>query len=276
MTKLNALFIGNCQNKGLIHYLSHSEEFVNTFNVKSYANWELIQNKESLPVIDIKNSDLFIFQPLPSVHGCYSTDPSVASSIGYFVKPSCTKISYPYVYCSSLWPIVQAAMKENRWFGGQVIDKLIKNGCNKNDIVQLFLDNKIDWEYESRFDESLSILKNKETLTDIKISDYIEQNIKSNILFLIPQHPTSIIFLELSNKILDKLNMKLLDISIVKTINDANLPDSTYELSTNMFPMHTSITNNGGFDYVVNYTDKSREFYLKRINDYINLNYKLK
>ena len=273
MSKLNALFIGNCQNKGLIHYLSHSEEFVNTFNIKSYANWELIDNKESLPVVEIRNSDLFIFQPLPPVHGCYSTDPSVVNSIGYFVKPSCKKISYPYVYCSSLWPIVQAAMRENRWFGGQSIDKLIKSGCTKQDIFQLFLDNKIDWEYESRFNETLTILKNKETLTDIKISDYIEQNIKTDILFLMPQHPTSIVFLELSNRILDKLNMKPLNRSIIKTVNDANLPDSTYELPTNTFPMHKSIANNGGFEYVVNYAYESDSFYLKRIEDYITLNH---
>lgn len=273
MSKLNALFIGNCQNNGLIKYLSQSEEFQNTFNIKSYANWELIENKESVPVLDIKQSDLFIFQPLAPVHGCYSTDPSVKDSIGYFVKPSCIKISYPYVYCSSLWPLIQAAMKENRWFGGQAIDKLIKSGCNTQDIFQLFLDNKIDWEYETRFKETLEILQNKETLTDLKISQYIKDNIDKEMLFLMPQHPTSIIFLELSNKILAQLNMKLIDKSIIKTINDANLPDSTYELSTNTFPMHRSIANNGRFEYVSNYSDKSDDFYLKRIEDYINLNY---
>lgn len=276
MSKLEALFIGNCQNNGLIQYLSLSEEFSKTYNIKQYANWELIDNNDSIPVNDIKNADLFIYQPLPPIHGCYSTDPTVENSIGYFVKNSCKKISYPYVYCSSLWPLIQAGYNDDRWFGGQVIDKLTSQGLEFKDVADLYFNNKIDWDYETRFIESMSILKNKEKLTDLKISDFIENNVKKIPLFLIPQHPTSVIFYELSNRILDNLGMQRVDISVIDTINDAGLPDSTYGDCTSgkihdlgMFPMHDSLIKDNEFIYVKNYNEKSIDFYIERIKDYM-------
>jgi hypothetical protein len=268
-----ALFIGNCHNNGLIHFLSFSKEFTHNFTIKQYANWELIESGDSIPVNDIKSADLFIHQPLPPVHGCYSTDPSVENSIGSFVKESCLKISYPYVYCSSLWPIVQAAAGENRWFGNKVIDDLILNGLSESEILEKFENNQIDWNYKNRFNETINILKEKEKVTDLKISDFIIENIQNQILFLIPQHPTSIIFLELTNQIMKKMNMNSLDNSIIKTINDANLPDSTYGIPDGIFPMDESIVENDNFSYSVNYSKMSKQFYSKRIKDYIKMNY---
>lgn len=273
MNKLNALFIGNCQNGGVIHYLLKSKEFSQTYETKIYANWELIANKSSIPMFDVESADLFVYQPLRPVHGCYSTDPNVYGSIGYYVKNSCIKISFPYVYSSAMWPIVQAKEYENRWWGGEVIDELVSQKINHDQIISLFLENKIDWRYKERFEKSINILKQKETITDINVSEFIEKKIKDDLLFLIPHHPTSIIFFYIANQILEKLDMEKLPENVIESINDVKLEDTTYRSSTCMFPLHKSSIMEYNLNYGKEYLENSDNFYIQRIKTYLEMNH---
>jgi hypothetical protein len=269
MTKLKALFIGNCQNGGLRNFLSFSQQFHNMFDTKWYANWQLIESQSSIPMKDVQEADLFVYQPLRPEHGCYSTDPTVEGSIGYYVKDECIKITHPYVFSSAFWPIVQAGKNQNRWFGNEPIDKLINGGFSKSEVLDLFFNNKIDWEYKKRFKQSIGILKGKESITDIKISDFIEENFKNQLLFLIPQHPTSIIFLNLANQVLERLNMKKLDESIIKTINDLEIEDSIYDSKSKMFPLHESVINDFELNFGKEYLQDSKNFYEQRLLTYL-------
>jgi len=271
MSKLKSLFIGNCQNYGVKFFLLHSQEFSDTFETKWYANWELIENQSPIPMKDVQEADLFVYQPLRPEYGCYSTDPSIEGSIVYYVNDNCIKLTHPYVFSSAFWPIVQAGQgkNQNRWFGNEPIDMLLNNGLNKSEIFDLFYKNKIDWKYKKRFEHSIQILKNKESITDMKISDFIEKNFKNQLLFLIPQHPTSIIFLNLANQVLEKLNMKKLDESIIKTKNDIGMEDSTYHCKSKMFPLHESVINDFKLNFGKEYMQDSKNFYEQRLLTYL-------
>lgn len=271
MKKLKSLFIGNCQNGGLKDFLLLSEEFKNTFETKWYANWQLIENQDSIPMQDVQEADLFIYQPLRPEHGCYSTDPTIEGSIGYYVNDKCITITHPYIFSSYFWPIFQAGQgkNSNRWFGAEVIDKLLSDGLTKNEILNLYRNDKIDWEYKRRFEDSTQILKNKESITDLKISEFIEDNLNDQLLFLIPQHPTSIIFLNLANQVLKKLNMKELDESIIKTVNDLGLEDTTYNSESNLFPLHESAIDYFQLNFGKQYSQDSNHFYEQRLITYL-------
>lgn len=274
MKKLKALFIGNCQNGGLINFLKKSEEFDKKFETKFYANWQLIENQCQIPMADIQDADVFVYQPLRRVHGCYSTDPTIEGSIGYYVKKDCLKISHPYIFSSAMWPIVQAGKNQNRWFGGEVIDNLVLNEKKtKNEILEMFLNNQIDWNYKNRFKESINILKNKESITDIKISDFILKNYTEKLLFLIPQHPTSLVFLTVANEVLKKLNIDLLNDNIISGINDIGLEDSTYDSRMGMFPLHKSAIIDYNLKYDMKYLENSENFYTQRITTYLEMNH---
>lgn len=276
MSKSKILFIGNCQNTGIIHFLLKSKEFSEKFEIKQYANWMLIENQCEVPMADIQSADVFVYQPLRPVHGCYSTDPTVEGSIGYYVSDNCLTISYPYIFSSAMWPIVQAGQNQNRWFGGEVIDNLVlEKGLKKDEIFELFLNNQIDWDYKNRFQKSVDILKNKESITDIKLSDFIIKNYQKNLLFLIPQHPTSLVFLYVANLILEKLNIEQLSQDVVEGINDTNIEDSTYNLPSCMFPLHKSSIIDYNLEYGEEYIDGSTDFYLQRINTYLRMNHGL-
>lgn len=271
MIKLKCLLIGNCQNTGVMHYLSQSEEFNKTYEMKQYTNWQLIRDNCEIPMDDIQNADLFIFQPLRIVHGCYSTDPTVEGSIGYYVKDSCIKISFPYIFSSAMWPLVQKARGSNIWFGGEVIGGLISKGLSPIDILELYDKNQIDWNYRERFEKSLAILKDKETITDVKVSNFIEENIQDNLLFLMPHHPAGAIFLNAANQILEKLGMeKIKDTD--ENVNSVGLPDSTYDHPSGMHPVHESLIEHFNLKYKTKYSENSKEFYMGRITDYFYLN----
>jgi hypothetical protein len=272
MVKKKSVFLGNCHNLGIITYLNKSEEFRELYSVEYYTNWELLKYKINPPVESIKNCDLFIFQPLSAVYGCYSTYPDVPDSIGSFVKDDCIKISYPYTYFSAFWPIVQSEQNKNRWLGWRPIHKLKTENLSDKDILNRYNKNSIDWEYEKRFEETISILKEKEKYTDISISNFIVDRIKSERLFLIPQHPTSIIFLEIANQILKKLNMSELSVSSIISENESNMLDSTYNRVDCKFPVHKSVID----FYQVNFTKEdsdSHDFYLNKIMDYLKMNH---
>lgn len=240
--KKKAVFFGNCHNQAIINFLQKNKEFDSEYEVHAYANWMVLNGEHTINHDHIKSADLFVYQPLPASHGEYSTDSSVKNSIGNLLKKDCKKISFPYTYYSALWPISQAGIGESqkfRWFGSEVIDKLRVNHSDE-EILWMYCHSKIDWEYERRHIETLNILRSKEANTDVKISSFIESNFTSKNLFLIPQHPTSIVFLEKANQVLDILGMCKLSENVIASDNEGQLEDSTYQLSSCRWPLHSS------------------------------------
>ena len=82
------------------------------------------------------------------------------------------------------------------------ITDLINNNKSLEDILELYNNNQIDFLYEKRWNHTNKILQDKEKYCDIKISDFIKENFNKHRLFVIENHPTSIVFIHLVNKIL--------------------------------------------------------------------------
>jgi hypothetical protein len=269
--KKRAVFVGNCHNTCIIHFLKFSPEFMATYDIQSFFNWQLIEGRQSLELDAVKSADLFVYQPLAAEHGLYSTDPTVPNSIGSMVKDSAVKIAYPYTYCSSLWPICQAALGQNRWFGHESIVKLQSEGATNQDILRMYDNDAIDWQYESRFEQTMNILERKEEFTDIKVSKYIRDNFRSMDLFLIPQHPTSILMLEVANQLLDRTGFSRVPSTVIVGPNDFNNEDSTYQRSDCRFPMHSSAIRSYGLTWT-NPSSDAHDFYRVRLQDYLRMN----
>ena len=76
----------------------------------------------------------------------------------------------------------------------------------------------------------------------------------------------------MTNQILKMLNLEPLSSDVINGINDSGLPDSTYHITSNRFPIHKSIINDLKLSYDEEYIENSEEFYLNRILTYINMN----
>jgi hypothetical protein len=162
----------------------------------------------------INIADVFIYQPLSDKFGKNNTD-----YIKTFLKPSCVPISIPYVYNLSLWPIFVTSKGDvnDQWESrdayskiyknAEVIDVLLAQKLSLNDILNLYDNERIDFKYTERYFETMSILKDKDNICDVNVHDFIENKFKDERLFLSASHPTTPVYVHMSNQILERLNL---------------------------------------------------------------------
>ena len=216
---LNIVFYSNCQNKGISYFIS---EFLKMKGIKftidtSMQNYQMISKKTPLPQNLLSKANIFIYQPIDKKHGIYSTELSEESNIISYLNTNCLKIAFPYIYNSSTWAIVTPSPGDGITNGGffsdtckyinrEVIEKLKIDNLTLEDIINRYKSNKINFNYRNRLNNELEILRKKEKKCDIIISDYIEENIFKQELFLNQGHPTTPLFVHCANQIIKILN----------------------------------------------------------------------
>lgn len=205
------VFYTNCQCSGLDYFI---QKDINNIETTHIENYRLIKNKNQIPIDILKQADIFIYQPIDKKHGIYSTDTSVENNILSYLSPNCTIISFPYIYNSSLWILIPPAnidgyignyLDIDKYINRESIEKLKVKGYSLNEVIELYSNGLIDFDYENRFNKSIEILKEKEEMCDIKISEFIEKNIRKHKLFLTQNHPTTCVFVHCVNQILSIL-----------------------------------------------------------------------
>ena len=141
-----------------------------------------------------------------------------------------------------------------------IITDLIDNKYTLNEILELYKQNKINFNYQKRWDYTNNILQEKEENCDIKIVDFIKQNFSKQRLFLLENHPTSIIFINIVNQILEKLKIPKIN-SNNYNLNDANLPGGMipFDESSNIF-----------FNYEFNIEPNNVQYYKQIITNIYN------
>ena len=208
----NIVIYSNCQSKGIRYFLN----MVIEGNYEEILNYEYIREKRDLPLDVIKKADIFIYQPIDRKHGIYSTDLSVENNILSHLSPNCKKVTFPYIYNSAFWSfvphgygndIVGNTTHNKNYINTEPIEKLKKEGKSIETVTQMFLDGDIDFEYQRRFDECIKILKEKEDVCDVKVSDFILKHTKDIRLFLTPNHPTTQVYIHCVNQIIQKLDI---------------------------------------------------------------------
>ena len=177
-----------------------------------------INKQLPLPVDLFKKANFFIYQPIDNKYGCYATD-----NVKLYLPEHCQSISFPYIYNNALWPLFEDAQCI---VGKEIISELLDQGYSLKQVTDLFCDEAIDFKLEERFKQSISILKEKERMTDISVSDFIACNLHKHKLFLTQNHPTSIVFVYCVNQMLRRVGFSVLPESLSYQINEASLPDS--------------------------------------------------
>jgi hypothetical protein len=211
-----ALIYATCQGRMIYDVLMQSTQFTNEYQIVDVVqNYDLIRANRSFltwsdHLANLKKADLFIHQPLGDEYGGNST-----KSIQPFLKSSAKSITIPYILVKSFWPIlVTTTIDSSDNFnqplrsivGNQKpITDLIDRGLTKNQIIQQYLNNQIDFLYKQRFDADIKYLKLKELITDIKVVDYIADNFTKTNLFDSTNHPTTDLVFHMGNQILSML-----------------------------------------------------------------------
>lgn len=229
---LQITLYSTCQGTLISQYLK--KYFINdNFNV--IKNYQLVLYKKDDEIANfrniLQNTNIFIFQEMPKKWGEYSTDLSVENNILSFIPINCITIKIPYVYADWYWGIGKALLRDEtsdfnkidnetetkfKYCNKDVILNL-KKKYNLDEILRMYDDNKLDFNYEERMKIGLDLLKSKEQTCDVKISDFIIKNYRTEWLFFTPNHPSHIIIKEMTKQILEILK-----------IDYSNFDDLTY------------------------------------------------
>ena len=191
----------NCQGGGIAKFLKQHKGFSREYDdIIVLRLFEYINSKRPLPVKAIEKVDLFIYQPVSTLHGKYST-PYLKSKL----SPECTCISFPYLFNSGMMSL--SFGRGDKMFGSECILPLVEEGHGLIDIVKKFVDGKIDFKWDERFEYCMSELEQREAATDVKASQFIRDNFRQHKLFLSHNHPTSLLLVYCANQILDILGL---------------------------------------------------------------------
>ena len=262
------VYYTNCQFIGIDIFLKDILKYEKYY----IENYSLIKNKGNIPIDIIQKADIFIYQPIDKKHGIYSTDISIENNILSHIPPHCKKISFPYIYNSALWILIPPNDSDTnignisnveKYTNSQPIEKLKAQGYLLDEIIEMYRSGNIDFNYQERFDNSIKILKEKETICNVKISDFILKNIKKHKLFFTQNHPNTCIFIHCVNQILSILNYnEYYPDEFQFPDNLINLPGVNYHTSYDI--------KYWNFDYQVDKDLIDDELYIKHIKSIYN------
>jgi hypothetical protein len=252
----HCILFGNCQCSGIKKFLEFSN-FYSIYEVHQFANWEMIQNVEHFPIQLLKEADLVIYQPLSDVHRCYSTNRSQPHSFFHLLKPECKTISFPRIHNNAIFPLFHKN------------ETSVMYGCIKNrvssleELVHLYDTNQLDFDFDQRMKKNYEIALQKEIQCDVKIADFIYKNISKHKLFLTHDHPTSIVFDEVTRQICVLLNLTYNPLPVEDNIT--GLQDSVYHNVSCQYPISRYSIRHFHFMYIHEETEEANTFYRNNI-----------
>jgi len=137
-------------------------------------------------------------------------------------------------------------------------------------LLYLYNNNMIDYDFDARMAQNYYKSKEKEAECDIKIADFIYNNISNQKLFLTQDHPTSFVFNELTSKICEHLNIDYdYEKGAAAEENIVGLKDSVYGRPDSQYPISNYAINHFGFRYAQHESTEANLFYGFNSLDYV-------
>lgn len=206
----NIIFFSNCQGtKGVSKYLFRKYSFK---NVNLIRNYELIHNKINLPIDLLKNADIIVFQPVSDRYGIYSSN-----NILKYIKKSCIKISFPYLFINCLFPLCVTGAASSLEGGGIMDNKSILNSdvikelkkkYKTDEIIKMYYAQDINFNFKKNYENNINRIKEKEKDCNIKLSHlFTLENISKVKLMNSYQHPTNYVYEYIFLEIVKILNL---------------------------------------------------------------------
>ncbi|AWV18829.1 hypothetical protein A3862_27505 [Methylobacterium sp. XJLW] len=162
-----------------------------TLQINNFENYKIISGQEPNDHLfeALADADIFIYQPLGEGHGIYSTF-GESDNILNRLKISAVQISMPYIYNNGLWPMYHEGSAKNT----AAIDAYLSDGATAQDVIKIYDSGDMFFDMKNRMRQSLEMLRDREAGLDIKIADYIEQNMLDRELLFVQNHPTTDLF----------------------------------------------------------------------------------
>jgi hypothetical protein len=221
MEKANVFIYGTCQSGAIGKFLKESTPFNEMFNITEGVLSYVMINDNMLDWSDsnqnIREADVFLYQPVSDAYG-----KNASNYLKTLLKPGCRTISVPYVYNTATFPFLVIMKRDvsedwankagdrREYLNKEVVDELIHKGHHKADILRLYDYGQIDFQFDRRWREGMKLTNAKEAHLDVKVHDFIMENISKKKLFMYCSHPTSVLLLYMANQVLTILGLPVL------------------------------------------------------------------
>lgn len=209
---------GNCQSAYVAHILKHTDVIDSKYNIILFPFiQDMIEERETgLSKEYMKYISVFIYQNV-GIKNRFSPQFASQEYVLPLLSEECWKCCIPYVYFEGYTPQfcnarrnIKIDGKEIFPYGDSKIEFFFEHGFSEEKCLAKLRDVNLFSEEEILDNLTLTIneLKNREKISDIKISDYIEINFKQKRLFYSPPHPTTELLIVLVNRILRKMGIE--------------------------------------------------------------------
>ena len=166
------------------YFLKRQFDMIETVHIDNYRT---ISRNEKINTELLKKADFFIYEEIHERYKEYST-----KHILSLLDKKCVYIQIPYVYNPVIWIlalsdkvdyVVGNIVNSNDYINSEVIVKLKLKGYSYDEIVYMYRNFQIDFEFPKRIEDYKLYLEDVDSRNEIKIKDFILENISTHKLF---------------------------------------------------------------------------------------------
>jgi hypothetical protein len=268
----SCILISTCIGYGLQYLLRLSAEFNHRFVIRSYITQQHFKYMKDFDIGDEEVAGCALLLHLTPGWADWGNEAAYSTLLQRF-GPATQKISFPYPTLLTLWPFhcggprnvdpnrplnVHGKQAEYH-YGDTVVLAMLKEGIPKREIIDRYLKMDIPAQIDllgvHRW--CMSWQGEKEKDTDVKVLNFINNNLRTVRTFSTMKHITNATLIYMANQILAKLGMKPLG---------RYAREALFEIVDFQMPIHPSIIRALDLPYV---TPESRY----RIDAYRNLTF---
>ena len=224
---------GNCQAQAVTSLLSRALP-ATRYSLDFYSNNDLTGDLRPEHEIlgAVREADLVVFQPLDESHGALSE-----ASIRATVRNADSAISFPYAFNSGISSLGAFQLERAvEWvghapqtrpyplgiaFGEDTIIGRLEQGASVETILDEYVEGSLDFGLLERFESCLVELERREKSTAIVLSGHIRENYRRKRQFLIYNHPTTDLLVELCEQLRAITDLPI-DLAALRRIEDEN------------------------------------------------------
>lgn len=223
INKKIVILYGNCHMQALYKLLNSSLSFNEKFVLYDIPYIQTIKNPAFFELPIFNECDVFIHQAI-QINNRYGRE-FASENIIKKLKPSCKVIAIPNIYHLPKFyfpqyleePEYKWGIKNNKGtftFRDRLIEDALRKGKSLRNIVDIYKDVNYEIDYiKTNYENFKEKILKREKDWDIKVSEFIDENITKSKLFFDPNHPRPIVIRYIAEQVLIKLGVVNNDLS---------------------------------------------------------------
>lgn len=237
--KKKLVVYANCQADGIAHFLGKTA-LAEEYQISVWHNWQVLMKEQSLAGLewDLAQAEIVVYQPCT---GYKCTDgvsvPGSAQLLDHYCKEK-LQISFSYIFNHGFFPILKVAPGRDGWITSESVKARAwapsSTFAIDGDIFRSYNAGGLRYDCARRFLECLAEQNSREQKCDIRMTDFILANYRTQRLFLTQNHLTSAMFVEIARQVIAKMIEPL---DLWELVEPRNPPEKESSIESRIKPI---------------------------------------